>query len=461
MLNVVILYSLRHFNPEGQASLSTSSSGLIASEVYSAVIKQPNVNIFYFDAFDVLSWKRIQADILIGIPDNLAIANSFFKPKRTFLIAVNAHPSKRLGLAVDALVSKFPLSALDFTDGVYQTFVDIFSGDAALVVGGEIVRSTFLANDFNSRQIQSTFYSVSPISKQTSSPIVPKSRNSTLNVLIFMSMYSFRKGADVVLQTIKYADPNRYHFSIVGDLGISENSYWRSQGVDILNLKNVRNFGWLDHKSEEFSSIFYSCDLALFPTREEGLAGTVLETIINRLPVLTTPECGFDSRIEKLTLRSLNHAHVLEKLDSLFEAKNSLPDLAHTQNLNLFEWEASLDAISVIVSRWISDFQSGKSDSHTVFFERRTFKRFTAVKSFIAFYFQATFRITRDPTISVLDFFLFNKFLVKRSYILNKKGFRTRLSLFLNEHSKTKRVAFKLKNLGIWSSNYFRNLQSK
>ena len=57
---------------------------------------------------------------------------------------------------------------------------------------------------------------------------------------------------------------------------------------------NVTNHGWLPASSAEYRTLLESCDYLLFPSLEEGQAGTVLDAMACGVIPLISPNCGVD-----------------------------------------------------------------------------------------------------------------------------------------------------------------------
>lgn len=308
--NCVILYSRRHFDPSKSTELSGSSAGRIAATIYEAAKSCPDYNVHYFDSFDFNEWIPMGVDVLVTLIDNLPLAKWFFRPKRIIVIAVNQHPLVRLQNGIIGLASGLPNQALVPSDGIYQPFHSLNKANSILCVGNEKTTESY------KRYLPMT--DIRQVNYESNFSLHNSNRRITNieNVLVLMSSIGYRKGFDRFVDEInqsKYL--KRFKFHIVGH---PEGPYWQAEVEKLISEhSNVKFHGWMLNNNEEFSNLIDKMDIAIFPTREEGLVGSLLECIDLGLISLHTSNSGLDNLLEELTLSDVGLLNLTEKLGSL------------------------------------------------------------------------------------------------------------------------------------------------
>lgn len=307
----VILYSRRHFDPDNSTPLENSSAGQIARSLYEELSKIEGLEVYYFDAFDHTEWRRIRADLLVSLIDNLELATWFFKPTETVVIAVNQHPLERLKLCGQAKSAGIPINALSASDGVFQPYGGLSGVNEILCVGNARTADTFryFLKDCN---ITETFYSVY-LGDQ------PRFKQITRieNVLILMSSIGYRKGFDRISDSfMRDGDKlSKYQFHLVGN---PEGPFWEEKISEITTkFTNVTFHGWISNNTEHFNSVLNRMDISLFPTREEGLVGALLECINSGIISLHTGNSGLNNNSNALKLNDSGELELSEKLSEI------------------------------------------------------------------------------------------------------------------------------------------------
>jgi glycosyltransferase involved in cell wall biosynthesis len=307
----VILYSRRHFNPVAPTSLENSSAGQIARSLYEELSKMEEYEVHYFDAFDHSEWKKMKVDLLVSLIDNLDLARWFFKPAETVVIAVNQHPLERLRLCGLAPKLGIPISALSASDGIFQPYKALSGVNEILCVGNDKTANSF-RYFLKNCNITETFYSTYLGEQQS-----PKQVIRIENILILMSSIGYRKGFDRIYDSLtKDGDKlSQYKFHIIGQ---PEGPYWKDK-VDALteNYSNVHFHGWVSNNTDYFNSLLNQMDVSLFPTREEGLVGSLLECIHSGVLSLHTSNSGLNNSLDELKLNDDGDLNLLQKLSHI------------------------------------------------------------------------------------------------------------------------------------------------
>lgn len=305
---IALLYSRRHFNPGEFTPLENSSAGQIAKTLYTELTQLREYEIHYFDAFDHTEWYKLRVDILITLVDNFELAEWYFKPEKVLLIAVNQHPLERLRIAMSARKLGYPDKALVASDGIYQPYKKIRKSNAILCVGNKRTAESF-EKYINGCKIVSTRYN-SSFSKVEYHP----SSEKIQDVLVLMSSLGFRKGFDRFLSSLE-SDKDQlrqFKFHIVG---YCENDFWKQKLEAISTAHpNVFYHGWILNTDPLFEKILANSDVAIFPTREEGLVGSLLECLDLGILCLFTNDAGLDNHTDLLTLSSSGPLKLGDKL---------------------------------------------------------------------------------------------------------------------------------------------------
>lgn len=295
--NCVILFSKAHFNPQSESDLSNSSSGIIAKSVYSYLKSNESFNVVYFDYSNIKEWVKIDTEVLISLVESFDLARWFFKPRYSFIFVVNQHPMQRLLILKQARSINLPGVALSGTDGIYQPIKSISKFNGIIYVGNDKVAKSF-EKFYSSVKMYKTYYHSQFEGSKKTYKITEKSYN--FNILILMSEISFRKGFDVICSLIRICNLNglETNFHIVGS---SKNEYW----IKLINKltstnNNVKYHGWVGNKSNEFNILMSQMSLAIFPSREEGMLGALIECIEKGIPSMHTLECGISLSNESL-----------------------------------------------------------------------------------------------------------------------------------------------------------------
>lgn len=316
-MKCVLLYSKRHFTPSIESELNGSSAGVISREIYESLLQIPGVELFYFDAFNLEEWQDINPDLLVSIVDSFGQAKRYFKPKYSLVIAVNQHPLDRLVLTAEIVAEKIPLRALSASDGWLQSTSGLRNCNGVVYVGNDITGKS-LSRYMPGKRIYQTNYL--PHLAITNNP---KASTESRNVLVLMSSIGFRKGFDRFYRAIlkESIELTNYNFNI---LGFPENEYWEGKVQELINdFPNIQFHGWISNLDPKFSRILSSAEYAIFPTREEGLVGSLLECLENEIICLHTKNTGIDNSLVSLELTSqgeLNLSAKLNYLDSLSDS---------------------------------------------------------------------------------------------------------------------------------------------
>jgi hypothetical protein len=310
-MKCVLLYSKRHFTPNIDSELNGSSAGVISREIYESLVQIPKVELFYFDAFNLDEWEDVKPDLLVSIVDSFGLAKHYFKPKYSIVIAVNQHPLDRLALTTEIVAEKIPIKALAASDGWLQSANSLRNSNGVVYVGNHVTGESLLKYMPGKKMYQTHYLPHLAITSKK------KSTTESRSVLVLMSSIGFRKGFDRFYQSIlrESAELSKYNFHI---LGFPENEYWADKVQELIkDFPNIVFHGWISNLDPKFSQILSSAEYAIFPTREEGMVGSLLECLENDIICLHTKNTGIDNSLASIELSSQGELNLSTKLNFL------------------------------------------------------------------------------------------------------------------------------------------------
>ena len=121
---------------------------------------------------------------------------------------------------------------------------------------------------------------------------------------LWMSAYgAIRRRLDIVLDA--FSELPEYHLWVCGGIEY-ERDFFKLYRRELTELSNVHYMGRVDVASEEFAEITCRCGYVLYPSRSDGMPGSVINCMAAGLVPLVTREAGMDTggygrRIEDCT----------------------------------------------------------------------------------------------------------------------------------------------------------------
>lgn len=116
------------------------------------------------------------------------------------------------------------------------------------------------------------------IEKETKIKNLKKEAN--LNIA-YVGELSMRKGADILIKTIKKS-PNNFVFHIAGD------GPMRKEIRKLSSRRNVHTHGYL--QNEKLNALYRKCDILFMPSRAESFSLVSLEGMSHGLPIVSSPQ---------------------------------------------------------------------------------------------------------------------------------------------------------------------------
>jgi hypothetical protein len=338
MITVVFLHSHDHFIPGKIAKHQFSSSNLIATEIYETLNNDPNVSIHYFDIRKIKEWRKIKADFLITLVDNLKLSIWYFKPGKVILIGVNKHPLLRLKSLAIAKQKKLPQSALSGHDGIYEPILPLRRIDYLVCIGNNYTFDSY-KRYFDKLRIVKTHYN----SKNFEPPNIINSqiqnRLQRNSILVSMSSIGFRKNYDFINELLKNPKTplNRYDIYVIGS---PATPYWASIIDSNKKAPNFNFMGYIEKlsaKSRDINLVLTKIKVALVPTLEDASPGSMLDLINSGVLCLHNQEnSGVQNTVDALHSDFLSVESVIRQIDFLMQLdEESFSNLQRTQQLDL------------------------------------------------------------------------------------------------------------------------------
>jgi hypothetical protein len=304
MITTVIGYSSAHFDPDTLESLyPNSSAAFLASAIHRAASNVSD-RVIYVDASKSHTWPKVGCvDFLIGIESGFSKLVAHFNPGSKLLFAVNQQYDCTLNKLLKPLVSgSLPTSSLfgsqDFLnrDKEAETLAD-----KILIVGDNVTLGTYLTTR-DMKDLHVVPYSYAP------SYLSPKQDLKAISILIPASTIGVRKGSDFIAEICRKLKVHKLDNIRVITYGAASNRYWRAQ-IRRWSLTYPLHFqylGWIEPSSMLSRETHARASCSVLPSREEGLVGTGIETILANIPTFASQECGLGLRDPDFLLRTGN-----------------------------------------------------------------------------------------------------------------------------------------------------------
>lgn len=296
-MRFLLAYSADHFNPDLPVDEHVhwgSSANVISRTLYAELARRGEVT--FIDASEPERVAGQTFDVFIGIQRNFGAILEKCRVGRSILVAVNMHPAEHnellLGFVVREQLPTTALHALDFQD-VDRRVRDLEVADSVLLFGNRRTLDSYTRHGVPRGKIRVVNYAAD-LSEVWSRDQAAEGRPQT-RMLYCASEIGLRKGFDIVAALAEEVDLGalRAHLDIVGAPSYPHYQAKLDELVDRLK-PHVTNHGWLPASSPAYRGLLGSCDYLLFPSLEEGQAGTVLDAMSCGVIPLISRNCGVD-----------------------------------------------------------------------------------------------------------------------------------------------------------------------
>ena len=290
-MKILLCYSKDHFNPSVPSKKNPNwggSANILAREFFAALSKIGDVT--YSDGIDYQKHAGETYDLFVGIERNFHKITETCNIGLSILVAVNMHPRER-----NRILTAFTNEELGNSDAIASgDLVDeedicksIGRADYIFCVGNNTTYNSYIKNGVPRYKIKIFNYRL-----LDKSPPIQKPRKKT-KLLYSASRIGLRKGFDIVEDLAYSLKKYDFHLDIVG---LPSSEYY-SDKINRLTERlggKVTYHDYIPAKSRKYQEIYKSNDFLIFPSLEEGQAGTVVEAMHFGLIPLITPESGVD-----------------------------------------------------------------------------------------------------------------------------------------------------------------------
>lgn len=335
-MNILLSYSKAHFDPDKKPSDQKhwgSSANVLARALYETL--QECGTVTYVDRHDVDQVAGKTFDLFVGIQGNF---NQFLNRctiKKSVLFAVNMHPKER-NKRLLSFISKNHLSpsALCSWDLIYpREWNAATRADYIIGVGNNTLHGSYVRQGVPYNNIATINYSTSD-KAPTSTPKTLK-KDEVIRIIHVTSEIGLRKGFPIVRELISKLSGS-FHLDLVG---LPTNNYHKKHLEKFVasHKGTVSYHGWLAADSQEYTDIIKKAHYLLFPSLEEGQAGTVIDCISHGVVPIITSESGIDFSPLGLLEAKLGSRHNLRILE---HAINQTPEEYKKLSLRTLEYHS-------------------------------------------------------------------------------------------------------------------------
>lgn len=312
-MKILLCYSRDHFDPNlspEEHSTWGISANLLARQFYESLSELGDVT--YSDGYDYEKHTGEEYDLFVGIERNFHKIIDVCNIKKSILIAVNMHPKER-----NLILNNFAQNQLRDNESIANgDLVDekdieksVNAADFIFCFGNNTTLNSYLKNGVKRNKIKSFNYSIpEPMPK-------PRKTGKMKRMLYLASGIGLRKGFDIVIDMLESTNSKDFHLDIVGK---PTNNYYQAKIDRLLKRypRIITYHGYIPAKSAKYRKVLTSNDFLLFPSLEEGQAGTVIEGFHFGLVPLVSAEAGVDFSplgFLKTSLDNSNNKSVLKQ----------------------------------------------------------------------------------------------------------------------------------------------------
>ena len=296
-MRFLLSYSADHFDPDlprDQHVHWGMSANVISRTLHTALARRGEVT--FIDATEPDRVAGQAFDVFIGIQRNFGAILEKCTVGRSVLVAVNMHPAEHNDLLLDFVVREehpaAALHALDFQD-VDRRVRDLEAADSILLFGNSRTLESYTRHGIPAGKVRRMNFGVD-LRAESPEDRVGNARPPT-RILYSASEIGLRKGFDIVASLTDEVNLGRLggHLHIAG---AASYPHYQAKLDELLERlgPHVTNHGWLPAASDSYRRLLDSCDYLLFPSLEEGQAGTVLDAMARGVVPLISPNCGVD-----------------------------------------------------------------------------------------------------------------------------------------------------------------------
>lgn len=294
-MNILLAYSTKHFVPSSNqrvgTGMSASSAATLARTLYDTLTQYGQVD--YVDGIrPPRQLPRKHYDLLVGIQGSITPLHRLAAFDKTILFAVNMHPVERNRILHDFNVeySVCPAKHVARNTVHLEQLDDIRLADSIFLVGNATVARSFLKHGKSLEQIRRFNYA-SALPARAPGELTHSSHPR--RILYVSTEMCLRKGFDILAELLRENKDSAIQVGIIGGAG---DKTYRARLEELRRImgEKLTVHGWVDSSSDAYLQLLRSYDAVIFPSLEEGQAGSVLDAMSQGLVPLITRETGID-----------------------------------------------------------------------------------------------------------------------------------------------------------------------
>lgn len=303
-MEILLCYCKTHYNPslsEDENKFSETSASINAKILYKVLTEIGNVD--YIDANDLQKIKNKHYNIVVSINHGYDSIIENITYDKIIYYAVNQHPISRNKILKNFAKENqqfikfrrlFKLIGLnrffnsEWTKEYAPIIKNINKADSIICLGNDIVKQSYIDNGYPQHKIFNINYEL------LKGDARPKEKFNKIPKLLYVGTeLCMRKGFDIIYELINNLCDSGYDFELT-IIGKPRFAYYSELCKKLKQkLKNKLKYHKLVLK-EEYQNIIKNHDFYIFPTIEEGQAGTVLDAMYNGIIPIITKESGVD-----------------------------------------------------------------------------------------------------------------------------------------------------------------------
>lgn len=294
-MHILLAYSTRHYLPDAPGEAGRSSAAVLASTLHAILSRFGEVE--YVDGLNPpRRLKRRHYDLLVSILGGITPLCRRAQFDKVCLFAVNMHPVERNRI-LDHFNDAYQVCdahTLDKSIVSLTVLDDIDRADAIFLVGNDTVRESYIRYGVRPRMLRCFNYA-SALPATTSSPRTGDGRTPGARFVYAATEMCLRKGFDIVAELFSEAARRGkdFYLTIIGGEGSKVYAAKLAELQQTLGQR-LRIEGWVPSDSDRYPELLRQNDFIIFPSLEEGQAGSVLDALACGLVPIVTPQTGID-----------------------------------------------------------------------------------------------------------------------------------------------------------------------
>jgi len=294
-MKILLSYSRYFFDPAKEPKEHKHwgySASILARTLYRLLSEIGDVTYVDGDNFQSVSGREF--DLFVGIASHFSDILDVCKVKKSIFWAVNMHPYERNRLIIDFYKRlNLPKEALVGSDLVDAKGISasLQRADYILGVGNVETYNSYIRQGIPKNKIKILNYGVGKLPKTAVGGSIPPTRR----FLYASSDIGLRKGFDLVYDLFVRAQERGINFRL-DVVGNPMNPFYERKIKALegaLDGKMVYH-GWVNSASSAYQEVFSHATYLVFPSLEEGQAGTVLDALRYGVIPLISSRAGID-----------------------------------------------------------------------------------------------------------------------------------------------------------------------